>query len=114
MSEREEVSKSPSLPSYGLYDTLNSSIPTRNLKKKELKRLTTETIPIEKQKAMLLLIIECAIRNDGYSPSSKKLPYKIKTTPQSTFNEGRVDIDVSKLPLEVQWVLYKFLDVGKE
>mgnify|MGYP000299421757 CR=1 FL=1 len=96
---------------YSLYDTLNKRIPERKLKKREVARLETTTMDPAKQEAAFLLIIESAIRYDGYDPSTaKELPYAVKYRHKK--GKDRVKVDIAGLPHELQWVLYKFLDVG--
>jgi hypothetical protein len=94
---------------YSLYDTLNKRIPERKLKRREMDRLENATMDQPKREAAFLLIIESAIRHDGYDPATADaLPYGMKYKAKS----AKVKIDILKLPHELQWVLYKFLDVG--
>ena len=103
-------------PVYSLYDTLNKKIPKRGLKTKELNRFTDETKITDnaKAEALFLLVIESAVRYDGFEPqlaaegSPVDLPYGIVYSPK----RKRVKITIETLPHELQWVLYKFLDVG--
>lgn len=97
---------------YSLYYTLNKGVKKTKVPLKEqnefLAFIKSKNLDPEKKKAVLLLVVEHARYCDGYifSPKNIILPYGIKE------DESGVTMDLSKMPNELVWILYKFSKMG--
>lgn len=95
---------------YPLYNTLNKNIKSKKLtskqKEKLIKFLSTENKKL--YEAIIMIIAEHAKINDEFSiqqfSEDLKLPYDIVE------NSKSVKITLEKLPLELQQILWKFIE----
>lgn len=96
-----------------LYDTLNKNLPTDPPSKRLLKKLRKQLSTESEQKriqAIVLLITEHAIRNDGYKVNPKKT-----VLPLGGRQVGRDTIfDLENIPVELQYILIKFYKIKIE
>ena len=96
--------------SYTLYDTLSVKIQREQLssqEQKELKKYISMCEDSEKKKAILLLIIEHAIRTSSFKvrPRKLSLPYDI----ENDETDNLIEFDLESIPIQLQWILLKFL-----
>lgn len=96
---------------YALYETLSKKIPQEDLSPTQRKVVTKTLTSLEddrKKSAVVMLIAEHyrletkKIIDGGKTP----LPYEISQT------ESGIEINITKLPRDLQWVLYKFATLG--
>lgn len=96
---------------YGLYYTFSSNIPEGNLSEEDIDNLISKTLSLsyEQKCAFFMLICEHARSNDEfqYDADGYPLPYLINQ------EENNIRIDFSKIPRELQWILFKFSNIIK-
>lgn len=97
---------------YGLYQTLNQGISSRELSDDKKRRLTRrlKKASSDQKEAVLLLICEHARINDGYEISDQNtadLPYGLVA-----LSEG-LEFELDKLPNALQRILKKFIDMTR-
>jgi hypothetical protein len=105
MSKKVEV--------YSLYQTLSVNIPKKPLTENQQKTLRINIVKKlndDQRIAILKLIVEHARIEDGYDGDIQNLPYggKIKN------DEVTIDFGYEDLPIKLQHILWKFLDVCDE
>jgi len=92
-----------------LYYTLNANLPSKGPSSSQIKTLSSKLSGLNEDNAgqVLRLIFEHAIATEEVSPdpTSYQLPYSM------TQKGENVVIDVTKLPLELQWILIKFTNI---
>lgn len=117
---------------YNLYYTLNSNIKKTKLTKKnknelyeKLKNIQVDNLESKtfhprsktlfKSQAICLLILEHSIYKDGFVFPVKNgnldvenliLPYNIE------FTDKYIKFDIDNLPNELQWIIYKFVNIN--
>lgn len=103
------------MTSYPLYHTLNKKIPTKDLTESQKKSLKTKLGAAEDphiKEAVIMLIAEHATVNENFdikTLAQKKggiLPYGMVQTSDD------VSLDIEKFPIELRWILFKFLNVS--
>lgn len=93
---------------YPLYHTLNAERPKgkfSDVNRKKLIDLTKTDLSEQKKTAILMLVAEHARINDKYNFVTDDLPYRMKQTGED------VIMYVEKFPTELQWILWKFLQI---
>jgi hypothetical protein len=90
---------------YALYYTFNKNIPTKDLSSSQKKTFLSKvkSLDDESKRVLISLILEHATFNE--MEIKNKLPFGCKT------KQDTVTIDLDKLPLELRWILFKFLNV---
>lgn len=95
---------------YGLYQTLKTNIPSKDLtshqKDQLLQRLSNLTY--QQKEAVFLLICEHAKQNvEGASKTENNytIPYEGRQ------KDNDIILDMDKLPISLRWILYKFTDI---
>ena len=103
---------SKKIENYGLYQTLFSSKKTNEklteINRKQLLNKISK-FNVEQERAFLMLIFEHArLKNEfEYDPKNINLPYSIQ------YDENNITLDFSKLPQELQLILWKFSNIIK-
>lgn len=96
---------------YGLYYTFSSNIPEEELSEKDINNLISKTssLSYEQKCAFFMLICEHARLNEQFQYDEEEgiLPYSINQ------EENNILIDFSKIPRELQWILFKFSNIIK-
>lgn len=91
---------------YTLYHTLKVNIPKKDLSSKEAKLIekSLDEMLEDDMEAIFMLIFEHARIEEKYeySTKNKDLPYGM------TYNKNELKMCVENLPLELQWIVYKF------
>lgn len=104
------------MSSYPLYHTLNKNIPAKDLsvtQKQNLKDKIGSCTDSDVKKAIVMLIAEHATVKQDLDVkllAQKKggaLPYKMTQT------KDDVSFDIENLPIELRWILLKFLNVSQ-
>jgi hypothetical protein len=98
--------------SYGLYQTLCSSEESPNMSFKKVKDLSQRlsNLSYDQIEAVCMLICEHARQNNDfvYDPENINLPYSIVA------ENNKIEFDVQNLPVELQYILWKFTCIIKE
>ena len=94
------------IENYGLYQTFSSNIPPSDLSQDEIGKIDKKigTFSHEQKCAFLMLIFEHARLQDQFEfkKDEVNLPYTIEQ------KENDISVDFSKLPRDLQWILFKF------
>ena len=90
---------------FPLYNTLSKNLPKKDLSLKQKKDFITKIEDINTQGSELIyaLIRAYQILNQGDTPN-EKLPFE-----GQIINENNLEFNISKIPIELRQILYKFL-----
>ena len=93
---------------YALYYTLNQKIPDGALNPRQRKKIYDKVPNLDdsQRKAFFLLMCEHYLNSEEPNEITETfLPYELKQL------DSGVQINFSKIPHELQWVLYKFVEI---
>jgi hypothetical protein len=109
---KQKEYKKPAEQKDSLYHTLNKKIPNKPLSIKQKTELITRMKNIASSKnqdtinAIIMLIAEHARYVDGFDFT--ELPYELQQ------NGKDLVLDIESLPVELCWILYKFMLVSRQ
>lgn len=95
---------------YSLYRTFNDNIPEKDLNAKDTKELikVAENLNTDQKVAFVRLILEHSRLTNGEDQKLNDLPYS------GIDSDEGVVFDLSRLPQELKWILWRFVNVCKE